>query len=314
MKVTQNRIAFVFPGQGSQFVGMGWDLYEMYPGARAAFEEADQVLDFPLSRLCFQGPENLLNDTVNAQPAIIATSFACLRVLEERKGRVSLWPAVVAGHSLGEYTALIAGGSLGFAEALKLGRERGRLMKEAGEEIPGGMAAIIGLPDETLEEVCQEASQGEEMVQVANFNSPGQTVISGERKALERAMNLAKERGARRVIPLSVSIAGHSPLMQPAAERFAEFIAQQDFKSARIPLVANVTAQPITAVDDIKTELVEQLTSPVQWVRSIEYMIRAGIETFIEIGPQKVLSGLIKRIDGQVKTFSLGDVSSFESL
>lgn len=314
MNMTQDKIAFVFPGQGSQFVGMGQDLYDVYPEVRAVFEEADQVLGFHLSRLCFQGPENLLNDTINAQPAIIAVSFACLRVLEERKGKISLSPAMVAGHSLGEYTALLAAGCLGFAEALKLGRERGRVMREAGQRIPGGMAAVIGLPDEILEEVCQEASRGRETVQVANFNSPGQTVISGERKALERAMNLAKREGGRRVIPLPVSIAGHSLLMEPAAERFAKLIAQQDFREAQIPLVANVSAQPIRAAADMKAELVKQLTSPVQWVRSIQHMIRAGIETFVEIGPKKVLSGLIKRINGQVKTISLGDVPSFESL
>lgn len=313
MNTTQDRIAFVFPGQGSQFVGMGRDLYEKYPEVRAAFEEADQVLGFHLSKLCFQGPEDLLNDTINAQPAIIATSFACLRVLEGRGKELGLSPALVAGHSLGEYAALVAGESLSFAEALKLGRERGRLMKEAGERVPGGMAAVIGLPGEVLEEVCQEASRREETVQVANFNSPGQTVISGERKALERAMNSAERKGARRVVPLSVSIAGHSLLMQPAAERFAELIAQQDFREAHIPLVANVTAQPIKAVSDIKAELVEQLTSPVQWVRSIQYMAKAGIETFIEIGPRRVLSGLIKRIEGRVQTVSLGDVPSFES-
>ena len=201
-------IAFVFPGQGSQYVGMGRDLYEAYPEARAIFDQADEILGFPLSELCFEGPAEKLNDTINTQPAIFTMSVACLRALNPS---LSLDPLFVAGHSLGEYTALVAAEALTFADGLKLVRERGRLMKEAGKKNPGGMAAIIGLDARTVERICQEAFG----VQIANYNSPGQIVISGHREALERAMELAREQGAKRVIPLAVSIAAHSLLMRP---------------------------------------------------------------------------------------------------
>jgi len=304
-------IAFVFPGQGSQYVGMGRDLYEAYPEARAVFDEANEILGFSLSKLCFEGPAEELNDTINTQPAIFTMSVACLKALNPLFSLNPLSspnPLFVAGHSLGEYTALVAAGALDFADGLKLVRERGRLMKEAGEKNPGGMAAIIGLDAGTLEGICQEASG----VQIANYNSPGQIVISGHREALERAMGLARERGAKRVIPLAVSIAAHSPLMRPAAEEFRRAVETTPFRRARIPLVANVTARPIVEPEEVREELVTQLTSPVRWVESVERMIEGGVDTFVEIGPKSVLTGLIRRIDRSVRTVNVGDAAGVE--
>ncbi|HIC93297.1 MAG TPA: ACP S-malonyltransferase [Anaerolineae bacterium] len=305
-------IAFVFPGQGSQYVGMGRDLYETYPEARAVFEKADETLGFPLSELCFEGPAEELNDTINTQPAIFTMSVACLRALNPL---FSLNPLFVAGHSLGEYTALVAAGALDFAAGLKLVRERGRLMKEAGEKNPGAMAAIIGLDAGTIERICREIclQLPASSVQIANYNSPGQIVISGHRGALERAMELARERGAKRVIPLAVSIAAHSPLMRPAAEELRRAVEATPLRRARIPIVANVTARPIAEPEEIKEELVRQLTSPVRWVESVERMIEGGITTFVEIGPKSVLAGLIRRIDKGVRTVNVGDVAGVKA-
>lgn len=304
------KIAFVFPGQGSQYVGMGRDLHEAYPKASAVFDKADEILGFPLSKLCFEGPKEELDDTINTQPALLTVSVALLRMLELDQ----LGPVTVAGHSMGEYTALVAAGALDFADGLKLVRERGRVMKEAGERNPGRMAAVIGLDAGTLEGICQEASfqLPASIVQIANYNSPGQVVISGHKEALGRAVELARERGARRVIPLAVSIASHSPLMQSAAESFASIVAQIDFHQPRVPVVANVTAAPITTLAEIREELVEQLTSTVRWVESVQYMIAQGVTTFVEIGPKNVLTGLIKRISKEVRVVSVEDMASVQ--
>ena len=305
------KTALVFPGQGSQYVGMGRDLYETCPEARALFDEADSILGFPLSKLCFEGPMPELGDTINTQPALLTVSAALLRILELDQ----LSPATVAGHSMGEYTALVAAGALDFADGLKLVRERGRVMKEAGGQNPGGMAAVLGLEAETLDEICQMASQETGgIVQLANYNSPGQIVISGHKEALGRALELAKERGARRVIPLAVSIASHSPLMRSAAQALADIVADIEFHQPRVPVVANVTAAPITTVAEIREELVEQLTSTVRWVESIQYMIAQGVTTFVEIGPKNVLTGLMRRIDKSVRTVNVGDVAGVEAL
>ncbi len=304
------KIAFIFPGQGSQYVGMGRDLYETYPEARALFDEADSILGFPLSKLCFEGPMPELGDTINAQPALLTVSVALLRILELSQ----LSPATVAGHSMGEYTALVAAGALDFADGLKLVRERGRVMKEAGEHNPGGMAAVLGLEAEALDEICQMVSQETgRIVQLANYNSPGQIVISGHKEALGRAMELAKVRGARRVIPLAVSIASHSPLMRSAAQALADVVAQIDFHQPRVPVVANVTAAPITTVAEIREELVEQLTSMVRWVESIQYMIAQGVTAFVEIGPKNVLTGLMRRIDKSVRTVNVENVEGVKA-
>jgi len=318
--------AFVFPGQGSQYVGMGRDLYETDSEAKALFDEADAIMGFPLSKLCFEGPMPELGDTINTQPAILAMSVACFRALNTRykvqgKGRenlepgtLNLAPAFVAGHSMGEYTALVAAGALDFADGLRLVRERGRVMKEAGEHNPGGMAAVLGLEAEALGEICQTASQETDgIVQLANYNSPGQIVISGHKEALGRALELARERGARRVVPLAVSIASHSPLMQRAAEAFASVVAQVDFHQPRVPVVANVTAAPIATVAEIREELVKQLTSTVRWVESIQYMIAQGVTTFVEIGPKNVLTGLMRRIDKSVRTVNVENIEGVKA-
>ena len=304
----KKRIALVFPGQGSQYVGMGRELCEASPAARRVFEKADQVLGFELSRLCFEGPQEELDDTVNAQPAILTVSIACLEALKERFGPFGYLgaPSLVAGHSLGEFTALVAAGVLDFEDALKLVRERGRLMKESGEQRPGGMAAVVGLDDKTLEEVVQEA-QAEGVVSVANANSPGQTVISGEHRALQRAMELAKARGAKLVQRLHVSIAAHSPLMQSASARFDELLDRFQLRPPEVPLIANISGRALTTVEELRQELSQQLTRPVQWTRSVQEMVSHGVDTIVEVGPRQVLSGLIKRITPHAKPVPLTD-------
>jgi [acyl-carrier-protein] S-malonyltransferase len=302
-------MAMVFPGQGSQFVGMGRGLYEVSAAARSVFEQADQILGIPLTRLCFEGPEEELEDTFNTQPAILTVSVATLEAIRERAhtfGR-KLSPSMVAGHSLGEFSALVAGGSLDFASALRLVRERGRLMKEAGQEQPGGMAAVIGLDDATLEALCAEAAR-EGVVTVANANCPGQTVISGEVQALLRAMELAKERGAKRVARLGVSIASHSPLMSRASSQLGELVAKTPLKAPQVPLVANITGQVLTTADEVRQELSHQMERPVNWTRSVREMVGGGTRTFVDVGPGHVLSGLIKRISRESETLGIGDL------
>ena len=295
--IGQGKVAYVFPGQGSQWVGMAKELYSNSPQARAVFEEADSALGFPLSQLCFEGPEEVLRQTINAQPAILTVSIAYLRDTSQ----LDEAPAFTAGHSLGEYTSLVAAHVLDFTEALCLARERGRLMQAAGEKEPGGMSAIIGLDEAVIDEICRQSK-----VQIANINSPGQIVISGSSIALARAEELAREKGAKRVIPLQVSGAFHTPLMQPAVDGMSQAISMINFRDPSIPIVANTTAQPITTAKAVKTELLNQLCHCIQWVRSIEYMIDSGVSTFIEIGPGKVLTGLIKRINGEVQTINIG--------
>jgi len=301
------KIACVFPGQGSQAVGMGYNLYQSSRQAREVFEEADSALQMPLSRLCFEGPEEELRDTINAQPAILTTSIACLRAAAEFG--VLLKPVFVAGHSLGEYTALVAANVIEFPDAVRLVRERGRLMQKAGKTKPGGMAAIIGLDEASLEEVCLETG-----AHIANLNCSGQIAISGTREALARSMDLAKARGARRVVPLQVSGAFHSVLMQPTVEGMAQAISHVDFQLPQVPIVANSTAQPLTKPDEVKEELLQQLCHCVQWQPSVEYMVGVGVSTFIEIGPGQVLSGLIKRISNEVQVLNMSDLESIKAI
>jgi [acyl-carrier-protein] S-malonyltransferase len=295
--IARSGIAFIFPGQGTQYVGMGRELYESSPAARAVFDQADATLGFPLSKLCFEGPEEELRDTINAQPAILTVSIACLAALRERWERLGrlVTPLFVAGHSLGEYTALVAAGVLDFVDALRLVRERGRLMKEAGEHHPGGMAAVVGLDESVVAEICREAAS-EGIIAMANANSPGQVVLSGELPALAKAMELARQRGAKKVQRLSISIASHSPLMQRAAQQLAELIGHVRLRDPQVPIVANITGQVLTTAEEIKAELVEHLCGPVQWSQSVIEMVNNGVGTFIEIGPGAVLSGLVRRV------------------
>lgn len=312
---TTGSVAFVFPGQGSQYVGMGKDIYEASPAARRIFEQADDALAIGLRDLCFAGPEAVLQDTINAQPAILTVSIALLEALRERWADqgIIVEPRFTAGHSLGQYSALVAAGSLDFGEAVRLVYERGRLMKESGESRPGGMAAIIGLDDAVLTSVCEQAqttSQG--IVCPANFNSPGQIVISGEIGALTEAMQLAVASGARRVVQLAVSIGSHSPLMIRAAEQFADILSRLSPGDATIPVISNVTAQALITAEDIRIDLFNQFTRSVRWAQSVQAMITGGATTFVEIGPGNVLSGLIRRINRDVRIINIGDLRSLE--
>ena len=303
------KVAYVFPGQGSQWVGMGRDLYGNFDSAKTIFEQADEVLGFPLSRLCFEGPEDELRLTINAQPALVVVSLACLKATHDIPGGSLPAPAFVAGHSLGEYTTLAAADILDLATTVYLARERGRLMYEAELKRPGGMVAIIGLDEALLAEVCNETD-----TRIANFNCPGQLVISGAKENLPKATDLAKARGASRTIPLAVSGAFHTSLMQPAVDEMSEIIAPLDFQDPAVPIIANTTAQPLTTAEQVKTELLNQLCNGVQWQRCIEYMVDNGVSTFFEIGPGKVLSGLIKRINKDATTLNIGDVEAVRSL
>jgi [acyl-carrier-protein] S-malonyltransferase len=276
------------------------------PAAAETLAEAIEVLGFDLVDLMENGPAETLEDTYNAQPAILAISVAALRAVESALGD-RLHPAMVAGHSLGEFSALVAAGVLDYPDALRLVRERGRIMKGAGETNPGAMAAVLGLDDVTLADVCKQAS-GDGVVVVANRNCPGQTVISGSASALERASELAKGRGAKRVARLGVSIASHSPLMADAAKEFGTLVTAIELRDPQVPVVANGSAQPMTARDEVAVEISQQMAAPVNWTGSVETMIGHGIRTFIELGPGAVIQGLIKRIDREVTVLTIADL------
>ncbi|OGO30640.1 MAG: [acyl-carrier-protein] S-malonyltransferase [Chloroflexi bacterium RBG_16_56_11] len=301
-------VSWIFPGQGSQSVGMCRDLFDSVKSARAVFESADAVLGFPISRLCFEGPEEELRQTINAQPALVTAAFACLEAAREIAAAKLPSPTFLAGHSLGEYTALAVARVFDFTTAVRLARERGRLMHEAGQKRPGGMAAIIGLDEARLAGVCRESG-----TVMANINSPGQIVISGAVDSITRAIALATAAGASRAIPIQVSGAFHSPLMKPAVEGMSAYINATRFERPSIPVIGNVTALPLATPEEVKTELRDQLTSPVQWQRTIEYMVGRGVATFIEIGPGRVLTGLIKRINKEVKTINISDLEAIRS-
>lgn len=305
--VASTGLAFIFPGQGAQAVGMGRDIFENFASAKAVFQLADEATGFNLTRLCFEGPEADLLQTINTQPAILTVSLACVKALEEASGGQLPVPSFVAGHSLGEYTALAVSGAIDFRTAIYLTRQRGRLMHEAGQLNKGVMAAVLGLDEAVLQKVCRETG-----TIIANFNCPGQYVISGAESNVAKASELAKARGAARVRALQVSGAFHSPLMQTAADGLKEIINNTEFNSPKIPVVTNVNARPVTTAEQIKTELVTQLCTGVQWQRSVEYMIANGVKTFIEIGPGKVLTGLNKRINADVININLNDVSSIK--
>jgi len=312
MNLNPETTAFLFPGQGSQALGMGRDLAEKFPTARSVFEEADALLGFPLSRLAWDGPEDQLNDTINTQPALLVHSVAVLRVFQELYPGFS--PAFLAGHSMGELSTLVAAGALPFPETLNLVRRRGELMKRAGDVSPGGMAAILGLDIPTLDQLCAQASTPGEIVQVANDNCPGQVVISGASPALERALELARETGARRAVRLAVSIAAHSPLMEGAQLDFNQAVVQAPIEDPKLTIMGNVSAAPLRGAGQVRADLQAQLTSRVRWTESIQNMIGQGITIFVELGSGNVLTGLLKRIDRQAQSLNLGGVADFEKL
>ncbi|MCB9134339.1 MAG: ACP S-malonyltransferase [Anaerolineales bacterium] len=312
MNLNPAKTAFLFPGQGSQELGMGRDLTMDFPIARATFALADVLLDFSLSDLAWDGPDNELNDTINTQPAILVHSVAALRAFWERYP--DFIPAFVAGHSMGELTTLLAAGVLPFEDVLSLARTRGELMKRAGDQNPGGMAALLGLDILTVDRVCAEASTLNEIVQVANDNCPGQVVVSGSGNALRRMIPLAQAAGAKKIIPLMVSIAAHSPLMSHAQEDFNKAVETLPLQDPKIPIIGNVTARPLARVRDLEDDLKAQLTSRVRWTETIEYMVVQGVDTFIEIGPGSVLINLVKRIARDTQRYSLGSPEDFHKL
>lgn len=317
MSLDWSTTAWVFPGQGSQFVGMGQALAQTSPAAQATFAEAEAVLGFNLTRLCWEGPEAELTDTVNAQPALLVCAIATLRALREKWEATQTvpQPAFLAGHSLGEISALVVAGALTFEAGVRLVRRRGEVMKAVGERAPGGMAALLNLDAPAVAELCAEASSlTGGVVQVANDNCPGQVVISGESTALEKAMELAKARGAKRAMRLPVSIAAHSPLMHSGMADFTAAVQAVAWQAPQVPVIGNVQVQPLADVAAIQAELPAQLTSPVRWTETIRYLAAQGVTTFIEIGPKDVLTGLSKRIAPQAQHLAVGLPEGLEKL
>jgi len=298
------KIAFVFPGQGAQAVGMGKDIYDALPPSRAVFEKGDEVLGFELSRLIFEGPEEELKQTAVTQPALLTVSTAYLKVLQEQ----GLKPDYVAGHSLGEYSALVAAGVLSYEDAVSLVRLRGNFMEEAVPSGTGAMAAVLGADREALGELCRSVSEGGSPVELANINCPGQIVVSGSRGGVMSVVQRVKEAGGKRAIPLEVSGPFHSSLMQEAADRLAGELKNATFHAPSVPVVVNVTAAPVTDPEEIRELLVRQVYSPVLWQDSVEWLIAGGVDTFVEIGPGSVLTGLIRKIDKSVRLININSL------
>jgi [acyl-carrier-protein] S-malonyltransferase len=301
------RLAFCFPGQGSQAVGMGRTFHETSAAARAVFEEASDALGFDVAKLCFEGPESDLQLTANTQPAVLTVSVAAARVLAER----GITPAMVGGHSLGEYSALVSAGALSFGDAVRVVRRRGEFMQDAVPVGTGAMAAILGVDLPVVEEICREAANGD-VLDVANINSPGQIVVAGHRAAVERAVALAAARGGKRSVLLPVSAPFHCRLMAPAAERLAEALDAVGTAAPRPPVVRNVDAQFTTRADEVRPFLVRQVTAPVRWTDCVTRMADDGCRTFLEVGPGRVLTGLLKRIDGAAKGFAIEDAAGLD--
>jgi [acyl-carrier-protein] S-malonyltransferase len=302
-------LALLFPGQGSQYVGMARDLAEASVAARRTFEEADEALGVSLSRIMWDGPESELTATSNAQPAILVHAVAAYRLVQERLGPVGM----AAGHSLGEFTAWVAAGTLDFAAAVRTVRRRGELMFAAGQDRPGAMAALLGAEDAAVERLCADAAAAGGDCVPANYNAPGQLVISGDVAAIERALELAKGAGARRAVRLNVSGAFHSPLMQPAVAGLAEQLDSVHFAEPTFPVVSNVTAAPVSVAAEAKRLLVEQLTSPVRWTASVQAMLDAGVDDFVEFGPGNVLGGLVRRVNRDAATRTIGKWAEVEA-
>ncbi len=303
-----SKIAYIFPGQGSQAVGMGKDLFDNFPVSREVFEEADDALGFSLSAMCFNGTEEDLALTANTQPAILTTSVAAFRAMKSEGFPL---PDFVAGHSLGEYSALVAANAMSFSDAVKIVRKRGEYMQEAVPVGVGAMAAILGLPLETVEIACAEAAE-EQVCSPANINSPAQIVIAGNAEAIDRACELLKERGAKRAIKLNVSAPFHCALMLPAQEKLAKDLAEIDFQNLRFPIVENISAEMNTEGERVRTALTEQVSNPVRWAQSIENLIIEGVDTFIEVGTGKVLSGLVKQINRDVRSLNVENADSLK--
>jgi [acyl-carrier-protein] S-malonyltransferase len=299
------KLAFLFPGQASQYPGMGKDLADKFPAARAVFDEADRTLDFSVSELCFAGSEDDLKLTANTQPAILTVSVAAFRVLAEK----GITPDYVAGHSLGEYSALVAAGSLSFADAVRLVRHRGTYMQEAVPAGQGAMAAILGLAPAQVADICKHAAEGE-VVAPANLNTPDQTVISGSAAAVKRAVQLASASGAKRAVVLAVSAPFHSELMLPAQQRLEPELRATEFAALRVPLVTNVDAEIITDGSEAREALIRQVSLPVRWEESVRVLVDAGVSTFVEVGPGRVLSGLLRQIERSVHGFNVEDEKS----
>ena len=302
-------LAYIFPGQGSQYSGMGSELAEKYPAARRVFEEADEALQFSISRLCFEGTAEELQLTENTQPAILTTSIATLRALEAEGAPA---PDFVAGHSLGEYSALVAAGGLSLADAVRTVRLRGRFMQEAVPVGTGAMAAVMGADVTTVTEACNEAREGE-ICSPANINSPNQIVIAGDAPAVDRAVGLLKERWSKRAIKLNVSAPFHCALMSPAQERLAAELEKIEFNGLRLPLVTNVDAAVVANGQDARDALVRQVSSPVRWLESVQLLIGKGVQTFVEVGPGKVLCGLVRQIERNATCLNSSDAENLEA-
>ena len=311
-----SKIAYIFPGQGSQFVGMGKDIYDNFKSARLVFEEASDILHINFKRLAFEGPEDELNRTAITQPVIFTVSVAILTAMKDAGVGMNFPPSFLAGHSLGEYTALYYGGVFTFRGGLSLVGKRGEIMEGAVDEGQGAMAAILGMETDDVDKLAEKVSTDSEVVVSANYNAPGQVVISGHRRAVERATEVAVEKGARKAIILKVSVPSHSPLMKGASEKLHEELNEVEVGDIELPVISNVTALPYSGGEEVKSLLSDQLILPVRWEQSVKYMIdsvdNGGANNFIEIGPGKVLSGLVKRINRKVKISSVGDLKSLK--